>query len=70
MVPMLVRDFWLSDFNWDHITDAATLPCMAKVYNMTTKGLPESVRDFLAMLAPVLTIAIGIGSVCYCYCLD
>jgi hypothetical protein len=62
-VPVLVSDFGLRDFNWNHIKDALPLPCMALAYFVATKKLSEPVAAFLAMLAPVLTIAIGIGAV-------
>lgn len=61
-VPTLVRDFSLSDFHRNHIEDALALPCFALAYNVLTKRLSEGVRDFLTMLAPVLTIAIAISA--------
>jgi hypothetical protein len=61
IVPVLVSDYGLRDFNWSHVQDALQLPLFALAYTVSTKRLSEPVTTFLAMLAPILTIAIGIG---------
>jgi hypothetical protein len=61
IVPVLVSDYGLRDFNWSHLKDALPLPLIALAYTVATKRLSEPVTAFLAMLAPILTIAIGIG---------
>jgi hypothetical protein len=63
-VSALVRDYsGVGEVNWDHLKDAGVLPLLAYGYHVATAKLSEPVRVFLVMLAPILTIAIGIWSV-------
>jgi drug/metabolite transporter (DMT)-like permease len=61
IVPVLVSDYKLRDFNWNHIQDALQLLLFALAYTVAIKRLSEPVATLLAMLAPIFTIAIGIG---------
>jgi hypothetical protein len=62
-VGALTKDYLNSDPNWNHIKDAAILPFMAfGCDRMAAICLSEDARMLLTLLAPLLTIGVGINA--------